>query len=465
MLDHQPNQKPQRVSWLSPYLLAVVLSPIVFQTGTTSSCNSGDTSLSELSVTFDGASQMSFAPGQSSYAAWLPLDADSSMIRAIPSDPDSQVWINAYHESERYGAMTAEVGGGEAAVPLQPNLNAVTVYVKAPEGASDSYNVDVHVGCDQCDDGSDCTVDSCDQGLQRCIHTPVTGDPSCEVQGGCGSCAVGTVCNGAGQCVPTQAESTEHAVFWVGHSLIGLEMPYMVGEIAGSLGLIYSWDAQIINGAPLVWNWDNSATSLQADSRVVLPQGGYDVLVLTEAVPLINHTTHSHTNLYAGLFHDLIADQPGAQTYLYETWHCLDTGTPTGCAYDEHDDLAWRPRLDADHSLWQDIVDSVNLSRPAPAMKLSPVGLAMAALYDEIEAGRMPGLTSIADVFSDSIHLNSTGLYFVALAHTAIIYGVDVRGATHAFNDLYGSPYAGLPSQGLATAMQDVIWNTLSPAP
>jgi hypothetical protein len=37
--------------------------------------------------------------------------------------------------------------------------------------------------------------------------------------------------------------------------------------------------------------------------------------------------------------------------------------------------------------------------------------------------------------------------------------------ATHAFNDKYGSPYAGLPSQALATAMQDVVWNLLSPAP
>ena len=260
----------------------------------------------------------------------------------------------------------------------------------------------------------------------------------------------------------SQPQSTSHAVFWVGHSLISFKMPYMVGEIARSLGLTYSWSAQIGIGASLLSNWDNSSSTPQADSRQVLPQGGYDVLVLTEAVPLMNQITWSDTNKYAGLFHDLIADQPGAQTYLYETWHCLDTGTPAGCDYDEDDDLAWRPRLDQDHSLWQGIVEAVNRDRPSPAMKLAPVGLAMAALYDEIEAGNMPGLTSISDVFADDIHPNHTGFYFVALVHTAVLYGVDVRGATHTFEDEYGNPFPGLPSKALATAMQSTVWNVIS---
>ena len=260
---------------------------------------------------------------------------------------------------------------------------------------------------------------------------------------------------------PLEGQSSSHAVFWVGHSLTGFKMPQMVGEIAESLGLTYSWNAQIGTGAPLVWNWDNSTTTPQVDSRSVLPEGGYDVLVLTEALPLINHTTWSDTSTYAGLFHDLVAGQPGAQTYLYETWHCLDTGTPAGCAYDEHDDVAWRPRLDQDHSRWQGIVDAVNQDRSGPAMKLAPVGQAMAALYDEIEAGNMPGLTGITDVFADDIHPNTKGFYFIALVHTAVIYGVDVRGAAHAFNDQYGSAYPDLPSQGLATAMQNLVWDVI----
>jgi len=99
---------------------------------------------------------------------------------------------------------------------------------------------------------------------------------------------------------PPEGQSTSHAVFWVGHSLTGFKMPQMVGEIAESLGLTYSWNAQIGIGAPLIWNWDNSATTSQVDSRSVLPEGGYDVLVLTEALPLINHTTWSNTNTYAG---------------------------------------------------------------------------------------------------------------------------------------------------------------------
>ena len=45
--------------------------------------------------------------------------------------------------------------------------------------------------------------------------------------------------------------------------------------------------------------------------------------------------------------------------------------------------------------------------------------------------------------------------------HTAVIYGVDVRGAAHALNHEYGNAYPDLPSQELATAMQDLVWDVI----
>jgi hypothetical protein len=50
-------------------------------------------------------------------------------------------------------------------------------------------------------------------------------------------------------------------------------------------------EAQIINGAPIIYNWERSADAEGVDARRALPAGEYEVVVITEAVPLLNHLT------------------------------------------------------------------------------------------------------------------------------------------------------------------------------
>ena len=92
---HRYHQGRKRPVWFSPFLLAIVLSPALFQTPTSFSCAprptpTGDTKLSELAVIVGGEDQIEFDANQRSYDVWLPLSADSALVRAFSMDPERE---------------------------------------------------------------------------------------------------------------------------------------------------------------------------------------------------------------------------------------------------------------------------------------------------------------------------------------------------------------------------------------
>jgi hypothetical protein len=145
MAAQDKRSNPRGPHWLSPYLLAVVLSPAVFQSSGSLTCKSGDTTLSELSVLVGSEDQLSFEPLQRTYDLLLAPGTDDAVVRAIPNDLRAQVWINLYSDSGDTSLLTGVVGGGEVTVALAPGLNTLRVYVKAPGGASDRYDLRLYV--------------------------------------------------------------------------------------------------------------------------------------------------------------------------------------------------------------------------------------------------------------------------------------------------------------------------------
>jgi hypothetical protein len=188
-----------------------------------------------------------------------------------------------------------------------------------------------------------------------------------------------------------------------------------------------------------------------------LPNGQFDILVLTESVPrypLIIDETYE----YAGNFVNYALDyNPATRIYLYEVWHCLDSGTPTGCDYDV-DASPWRQRLEDDLPMWQAVVDHLNSEfELASPVCLIPAGQGLARLHDAIDAGTVPELSSIEDLFSDRIHLNDVGKYFVAAIHFSILHRESPVGLTNQLQVWWGGDFDA-PSPALAAAFQDLAW-------
>lgn len=240
---------------------------------------------------------------------------------------------------------------------------------------------------------------------------------------------------------------------FIGHSLVGPVMPNMFNAFMADQGLDTRADAQVINGSPLRYNWDNGASAEGVNARAVLPSGDYDAVVVTEAIPLADQIRWNDTEGYAKQYYDLaVGANPNAQFYVYETWHYIGADT-----------AAWRAQIASDLSLWEGIVDHINANREGntPEALIVPAGQALGNLHDAIEAGQVPGLSSIRDLFSDDIHLTETGAWFIAALQAEVLAGVDAATAPLQTASPFGVAYEG-PTAAMASAMNVVIDQTLA---
>lgn len=261
--------------------------------------------------------------------------------------------------------------------------------------------------------------------------------------------------------------------FYIGHSLSD-QIPDMVKSLSDDAALSFNWAYQWIPGAPLRWQWqrkdaldyDPIPPHYRAfyDAQFGLAGGNFEVLVLTESVPRY-HAIIDETYQYADSFYVYAKRfNPGIKIYLYEDWHCLDSGTPAGCDYDVNAS-SWRKRLSDDLPMWEGVVNYLNTKfKPSDPVCLIPSGQALARLYDSIQVGALPGIAKIEDIFADRIHLNDIGKYFVACTHFAAIHQKSPEGLTRQTQVWWGGDFTP-PSPALATKMQSIAWQAVKDYP
>lgn len=252
------------------------------------------------------------------------------------------------------------------------------------------------------------------------------------------------------------------AVYHLGHSLVGRDMPAMLSQLMGN-----RYHSQLGWGASLRNHWQEDVPGFAEENRPpafrpvreALASGAYEALVLTEMVELKDAIKyHDSAKALADWVQLARAGRPDIRVYLYETWHRLD------------DPEGWETRLRDDlPELWEGQV-----LRPALAAEgvgpvhVIPAGQVMRAVVARIEAGDLPGLTSRRDLFGvgadgvpDPIHLSDLGLYLVALAHFAVLSGESPVGLPHDLLRADGTP-AIAPTPEAARIMQEVVWQVVT---
>lgn len=264
-----------------------------------------------------------------------------------------------------------------------------------------------------------------------------------------------TFCLGLFAAVATGLAQTNTEVvraFYIGHSLTS-DIPGMTRALANSDGRIrFSFRHQDIPGAPLRWQWEEKERKSEFEPQfggryhLHLPQGDFNVVVLTDSVPRGGPELEAETIDYLGRFVDFARQhQPDVRIFYYETWPHLTSGTPRRSEYDTASPsrhLQWRPRLDADKVMWERIVREVNRKHPGSRpVRIIPSGQVLASIYDAINAGKIPGWTKIDSLFSDEIHLNNYGKYIVALSHYTAITGRSPIGLGMDIKDVWGGDY------------------------
>lgn len=258
------------------------------------------------------------------------------------------------------------------------------------------------------------------------------------------------------------------SILFVGNSLIGPDLPQLVEAGLRRMEMPVPVAAQIINGAPLRLNWDEAATAEGVNGREVLQGGQVQALVLAEGVPVQAQIQYNDTRGAVVRWAKAAREaRPEVQVYLLEGWHSLDSGAAAAPADDPNAGLNWRARLDADLPAWEGVVRGANADLGADAVRLIPAGQALAALSDAIDAGGVPGLSSVQDVFQDDIHPNGKGLYFLTMVQLAALTGTSPEGLPPMLTRSWPSRDAVI-ADDLAPVLQRIAWQVVStyqPAP
>lgn len=188
--------------------------------------------------------------------------------------------------------------------------------------------------------------------------------------------------------------------------------------------------SSVIPGSPMRWRWDHPTGNPDARQNI----DAFELLVITEAVPLstndqyFTEDTLSYLDRWVANTWAKGNGGKGAEVMLYSTWIWWQhSGEPP--EYDPEPDVPFRERLDRDGARWERMQDSANANRPdgMPPIYMIPGHRLMMRLYDDIAAGRAPGLTSIGEVFLDDIHLNDLGQYAITCLVYAVIYQRDPK--------------------------------------
>lgn len=259
------------------------------------------------------------------------------------------------------------------------------------------------------------------------------------------------------------------AVYHLGHSLVGRDMPVMLDQLAQAAGFAgHSHASQLGWGASLNQHRQGPANvpgfAVENAHRHHAPaaglsQGGYDAVVLTEMVEIRDAIGYQDSAaalaFWAG---EVRAGNPAARLYLYETWHRLD------------DAEGWLNRIDADVTrAWQDQLMRVAMADPSVGtIYLIPGGQVLAAAARAIEAGQVPGLNRREDLFSrdaeggvDPIHLNDLGAYLIALTHFSVLYHRSPAGLPAQLLRADGQAAVPLPPQAVAP-LQQLVWQVVA---
>ncbi|NND19880.1 MAG: hypothetical protein HKN98_15000 [Silicimonas sp.] len=263
---------------------------------------------------------------------------------------------------------------------------------------------------------------------------------------------------------PAPVTEAGQRVFFIGHSLIGKDMPAMLAQLAPEG---HGYESQLGWGAELQAHWEpdvplaggevENAHPRFREAREAVASGDYDVLVVTEKIGLQASIEYHESWRYLALWAESAwAANPDTRVYLYETWHETDVAE------------GWLARIDGDlGALWErEIVDraltETGAERP---IYVIPAGQVLAAFVRRLDAeGGVGGLASRADLFDDSIHVNDLGDYLVALTHYAVIYGRSPVGLPYELVLADGSP-AAAPGPEAARLMQEVVWDVVTSYP
>jgi hypothetical protein len=256
------------------------------------------------------------------------------------------------------------------------------------------------------------------------------------------------------------APASADDIYHIGNSLTWDSNPPAVAAFAGQRGHSATFGHHIRCSMPLNYIWEHPTETC------VVPTPGLFTPALTtyawDAVTLQPHRNYSSTigtDVAAiGNFIDLTRTNPanaGTRFFVMQGWtnrydyqtewdtaSADDLNTPMSFTRDYFDHLMGRLRNAIDAEIY-----------------LIPVGEVLYLLDQRMQAGDVPGYTTIDDFYRDDLHLSlDLGRFVASVTNYAVLYGDDPRGLTKPAGYFTDTVY----SSALYDAMEQAVWDVVS---
>lgn len=263
-------------------------------------------------------------------------------------------------------------------------------------------------------------------------------------------------------------------IYYVGHSLVNKSTPFMVKELRVAAGYSIQYRHHINNGASLQWQWTNP-TSFNIDPiwdpalgmnvehgtnfLTALAPGAspsFQRMIITESVPLLNNHVDT-TGKYGKYFHDLAKNHDASiKNYMMSTWEYVGTGSNAWAD--------WRNQITTYKPYWEARVDKINTPSTSNNMYIVPAGMALGALYDTLQNHAIGSLSNISSLFSDNIHLNDDGNYFVSCVMYATLFLQSPEGLPAVKPGPYVN-YTVIDESAVRNKLQEIAWKVVQSYP
>lgn len=255
-------------------------------------------------------------------------------------------------------------------------------------------------------------------------------------------------------------QQTALRMYHLGNSLTDELLYQPFQGLVETQGKTRIWGRQMIPGAPLEWIWKHPNDGFKKPPfggyANALKQFSWDALLIQP----FDRSIESDA-LHANRFWQLaLKVNPETQLYIYTQWPHKDDGPweQQWLATGFEEGTSWQqPGVIQSRDFHERLAAKLsNMNPQVKPVRIVPNGEVMYRLKQKIDAGKVPGLNSIYDLYEDDLHLKDSGSYLVACTVYATLYQADPRSLDSRGYDV---------EKALAATIRQTAWEVVSTYP
>ena len=271
----------------------------------------------------------------------------------------------------------------------------------------------------------------------------------------------------------THQEVRSVRAYHIGNSVTNTTNFAALRRMAAGDGSEYVFGRHVTSGAPLSWIWDHPDGGNKTDPygryALALTQYEWDALTLQPFDRQLYADDGSGDVQAASRFIDLALEKsPDLQVYVLQRWP-RRTENPDGTFTYDYEKLWSRTytgkwdKSNESRDYFEQVTRGLRekYEGTISPVRTVPVGEVMFELNRLIEAGDVPGIDDIQDLFFDGIHLTNWGGLIVGTTLYATMYQRDPRSLNFKEYEVLDDPWDRPIPEGFARVVQEVAWDVV----